>query len=188
MGPAHLRLGTSVSLISQQLPMGTGALCFSCIMSIHGGGIPETDFSFNWRVLLPGFSLRAKPTVSFSEDCRLTQRSSHLPLPRAFSPCCPCFGIFWGSVRKIAFLEVLCWCAGALELIDFTVSLSLRLLPFQHPLNDSGAQPFLVFLWLFWSYSVFISLSELWTYVCVYIWIMKMWVYLPPLFCHSGGV
>ena len=31
-------VGNSISLISQQLPMGTSALCFSCIMPIHSKG------------------------------------------------------------------------------------------------------------------------------------------------------
>ena len=69
LGTSSLEVGASVSHVDQQLPKGTGALCFSCLMPPHSGESLR-HFSHLIGVLLPGFSLKADPTVSFSKVCR----------------------------------------------------------------------------------------------------------------------
>ena len=77
-GTSSLEVGASVSHVGQELPKVAGALCFSYVLS-NDSGESLRHISHLISVLLPAFHLEADPTVSFSEVCRLAQRSSHVP-------------------------------------------------------------------------------------------------------------
>lgn len=132
-GTSSLEVGGICFSYRPAVTQGLWCLCFSSLMPIHREESLRQIPHLIW-VLLLGFSLKTDPTVSFFEVCRLTQRSRHIP-GQGFQSLLPLFGDFWGSVRMIAFPEVLCWCAGALGadrllcLTSYFLSLLVFLIP-----------------------------------------------------------
>ena len=140
MGQACLRLGTSVSLRGQQLPVGTGALCLSCSCP----SIREADFPFNQRGLLLGFHQgKTNSQLLWGPQANIKVKSPLLP--RAFKPLLPVLLDFLGFSLENSFskgLVLVCWCLRAGGFHCQSVSSTSY---FQHLLIFLMSNPFLLF-------------------------------------------